>query len=214
MPHDFHAVAIKKRTGKKRKKRTKKENGVTVMEGVGPYEPSCGTRSVIPLHSETGETSPPLDCHLCQFTAESETTLWDHMRGHCRVVIIADSESAVGHQTPKLFTASNGEVHLGSGLHMKEAELNRILKSKSDLRAARDTARRVWTRSEMKIRCLPGQPCWRIPDSVAKQAATPEIVDAVMNVVRKVVKDNPTTTPAAKRVAWGRKAVRDLFAYV
>ncbi|XP_077547864.1 uncharacterized protein LOC144160137 [Haemaphysalis longicornis] len=125
---------------------------------------------------------------------------------------LSTARNVVGQQTPKLFTASNGEVYLGEGLYMPEAKLTRILKSKSELRAARDTARHFWSKGEMKIRSLTGQPCRSISDSVAKQVATPEKVAAVMNVVRKVVNDNPTEVPAAKRVAIGKKAIRDLFA--
>lgn len=183
------------------------EDEEVVTEVVEPSEPSCGT-SASPQRSETGKTPPQLDCHLCPFIAESETALLDHIRGHTRCVTSATSESVVGQPTPKLFTESNGQVYLGEGLYMPEAKLNRILYSKNEVKAARDMARHFWTKAERKIRNFTG----RTPDGVAKQVATPEKVEAVMDVVRKVVKDNLTEVPAAKRIAFGRKAVRDIFA--
>ncbi|XP_077547245.1 uncharacterized protein LOC144159552 isoform X2 [Haemaphysalis longicornis] len=124
----------------------------------------------------------------------------------------SSASNVVRQRAPKLFSASNGEVYLGEGLYMPEEKLTRILNWKSELRAARETARHLWCNAETKIRSLTGQSCRQMPDSVAKQGGTLEKFGAVMNVVWKVVKDNPTEVPAARRIAFGRKAVKDIFA--
>ncbi|KAH6921118.1 hypothetical protein HPB50_027894 [Hyalomma asiaticum] len=95
---------------------------------------------------------------------------------------------------------------------VKAHKLNYIMRSRNVTKVARDMARFFWTPSELQVRSLTGQPCRRLADSVAKQQATPEKAEAIMNVIRKVVEDNPTEEEGSKRLAVGRKALRDIFA--
>ncbi|KAH9378345.1 hypothetical protein HPB48_021857 [Haemaphysalis longicornis] len=104
------------------------------------------------------------------------------------------------------------QVHLGGGIEIPEAKLSYFTKVKDDLKVTRNLARHLWTANEMKLRCLTGQPCRRISESVAKLQATPEKVGAIRNVVKKLISQTPCDRPAEKRVASARKALRDLFA--
>ncbi|XP_077545163.1 uncharacterized protein LOC144158268 [Haemaphysalis longicornis] len=112
-----------------------------------------------------------------------------------------------------LFAVVNGEVHLGSGLKIKETRLKYITASRQEMKVARDLARHYWTPAQMEVRCVSGLPS-RNPEGpiVTRERATPAKLDAIMNVIQNMVHEHPTDVPAAKRVANGRKALRDLFA--
>lgn len=70
-------------------------------------------------------------------------------------------------------------MHLGGGIEIPEAKLSYFTKDKDNLKVTRNLAWHLWTANEMKLRCLTGQPCRRISESVAKLQATPEKVGAI-----------------------------------
>ncbi|KAH6920086.1 hypothetical protein HPB50_028657 [Hyalomma asiaticum] len=86
------------------------------------------------------------------------------------------------------------------------------MRSRNTTKVAREMARYFWTTEELQSRSLTGQACRRQAGSVAKPQATPEKAEAIMNVIHKVVADCPSDVEAPKRLAQGRKALRDIFA--
>ncbi|XP_077557425.1 uncharacterized protein LOC144172659 [Haemaphysalis longicornis] len=113
---------------------------------------------------------------------------------------------------PPLFAVKDGEVHLGSGHLVKEAKFGYIMASRAPARVARELARNFRSAKELQAQTLTGQSHRQEPGGVASLPATPTKVEAIMCVVQKVVHDNPCDEPPAKRIARGRKALRDLFA--
>ncbi|KAH6919953.1 hypothetical protein HPB50_029059 [Hyalomma asiaticum] len=83
----------------------------------------------------------------------------------------------------EVFEGTGEDVHLGSGIMVKAHKLNYIMRSRNVTKVARDMARFFWTPSELQVRSLTGQPCRRLADSVAKQQATPEKAEAIMNML-------------------------------
>ncbi|KAL1457366.1 hypothetical protein MTO96_043491 [Rhipicephalus appendiculatus] len=112
----------------------------------------------------------------------------------------------------QLFEEVGEDVHVGSGILMKAAKLRFIMRSQNEMKVAREMARYFWTPAEMQERSLTGQPCRRQADSVGKLQATPQKADAIMNVIQKVIEDCPSDIEVAKRVALGRKSLRNIFA--
>ncbi|KAL1472137.1 hypothetical protein MTO96_039516 [Rhipicephalus appendiculatus] len=104
------------------------------------------------------------------------------------------------------------EVHLRHGMSMPDNKFNFILKSGHEMKVARDMARFFWSATQMKERCLTGQPNRRAPDSVPKKQATPAKVQAIMNTVENVIAESTSDAAAGKRLGNARKALRDLFA--
>ncbi|KAL1485071.1 hypothetical protein MTO96_032185, partial [Rhipicephalus appendiculatus] len=103
-------------------------------------------------------------------------------------------------------------VHLGHGMSIPDNKFNFIMKSGHEMKVARDMARFFWSVTEMRERCLTGQPNRRAPDSVPKKQATPAKVQAIMNTVEKVMAENMSDAAEGKRRGNARKTLRDLFA--
>ncbi|KAH6923089.1 hypothetical protein HPB50_021419 [Hyalomma asiaticum] len=173
----------------------------------------------LPDNNSTAEEQPVIDAE-----PRNEINNFFHEDGECENFYPANV-TALGALT-WIFSILNVDSEgSGAGLRLINSQccgiifleslsqrLNYIMRSRNITKMARDMARFFWTPSELQVRSLTGQPCRRLADSAAKQQATPEKAEVIMNVIQKVVDDNPTEEEASKRLAVGRNALRDILA--